>query len=204
MRRTASAAEREADPRHERAQVLVETAIAFPVQMMITLAIMQFCLIAGAKQVVNYAAHAACRALLVGENPHMAASIVCSPIAGTTRPAGSAEPIYIPGRGTLPRSVQSQLKTSYLVLNDLDDGDGPGDKKVTVSVTHRYELIIPFVSYTAFATWHPLWGTVEKIGSRNSVHKVLTQTMTLPHMWDDDLEGVVGHDIIPDLSPQDP
>ena len=37
------------DPRGERAQVIVETAIALPLQLVITLAIMQYCLIAGAK-----------------------------------------------------------------------------------------------------------------------------------------------------------
>ena len=71
------------DPRGERAQVMVETAIALPVQLVITLAIMQYCLIGGAKQMVNVAAHAACRAVLVGEDPHRAASILCSPIAGS-------------------------------------------------------------------------------------------------------------------------
>ena len=182
--------------RDERAQVMVETAIAFPVQIVITLAIMQFCLIAGAKQVVNYAAHAAARAALVGLDAHRAASIVCSPIAGSYRPSGSAASIVIPGRGTLRRSQQSQLKTDVEIVNPPDDGD----KKVVVEVTHRLELILPFIEYTPFHDWHLLWGTVEKLGPRNVVHKVIVQTCTLPQPWDGDREGVRAHEIIPDLT----
>ena len=180
----------------ERAQVMVETAIAFPVQIVITLAIMQFCLIAGAKQVVNYAAHAAARAALVGLDAHRAASIACSPIAGSYRPPGSAASILIPGRGHLRRSQQAQLKTDVEIVNPPDDGD----KKVVVQVTHKLELILPFVEYTPFHDWHLLWGRVEKLGPRHVVHKVITQTATLPQPWDGDREGVVGHEIIPDLS----
>jgi len=182
--------------RDERAQVMVETAIAFPVQIVITLAIMQFCLIAGAKQVVNYAAHAAARAALVGLDVHKAASIACSPIAGSYAPPGSAGSIYIPGRGNLRHSRQAQLKTTVDVLNPPDDGD----KKVVVEVTHKLQLILPFVEYTPFNDWHLLWGRIEKLGPRRVVHKVITQTATLPQPWDGDLDGVEGHEVIPDLS----
>ena len=143
--------------RDERAQVVVETAIAFPVQLVITLAIMQFCLIAAAKQVVNCAAHAAARAALVGLDAQRAAAFVCSPIAGSYCPPGIASPIYIPGRGYLPRSRQSLLKTTAAILNRPDDGD----KRVVVQVTHEFQLLIPFVEYTPFNDWHVLWGDVE-------------------------------------------
>ncbi|MFP4057885.1 MAG: TadE/TadG family type IV pilus assembly protein [Candidatus Brocadiia bacterium] len=199
MRRNPPAAARSSDPRHERAQVMVETAIAFPIQMVITLAIMQYCLIAGAKQVVTYAAHSAARAEVVGLDPHRAASTVCSPIAGSYRPPGAALPIVVPGRGVLPHSEASQLKTSVAVLNPRDDGD----KRVVVRVTHHYELIIPFVEYTPFVDFHLLWGRVEKLGPRGIVHKVMTETVTLPQPWDHDVEDVDGHPIIPDLSEAD-
>jgi Flp pilus assembly protein TadG len=180
----------------ERGQVLVETAIAFPIQMLITLAIMQFCLIAVAKQVVNYAAHAAARAVLVNEDPERAAEIVCSPIAGSDCTNSGATPIFIPGWGNLARSAQSQAKTSVNVVNDLDDGD----KTVTAEVSHDFELIFPFVNATPFGDWHPIWGRIVKLGPRGVVHKVLTQTVSIPQPWDGDLQGVTGHEIIPDLT----
>jgi len=182
--------------RDEQGQVLVETAIAFPIQMLITLAIMQFCLLAVAKQVVNYAAHAAARATLVGEDPERAAHIVCSPIAGSNCTTASGAPIFIPGRGNLPRSPQSQVKTHVAVTNALDDGD----KAVTAEVTHDFELIFPFVNATPFRDWHPIWGRIVKLGPRGVVHKPLTQTVTIPQPWDGDLRGVTGHEVIPDVS----
>jgi Flp pilus assembly protein TadG len=179
--------------RDERGQVMVETAIAFPVQMLITLAIMQFCLIAVAKQVVNYAAHAAARAVLVCEDPERAAAIVCSPIAGS-RCVAAGSPIFVPGWGNLARSPQSQAKTAVNVTNVLDDGD----KMVTAEVTHDFELIFPFVNATPFADWHPIWG---KIVKRNGVvHKPLVQTVSIPQPWDGDLQGMTGHEIIPDVT----
>lgn len=182
--------------RDEQGQVLVETAIAFPIQMLITLAIMQFCLLAVGKQVVNYAAHAAARAALVNEDPARAAAIVCSPIAGSDCTGGSASPIFIPGWGNLPRSAQSQLKTYTSVLDPLDDGN----KMVVAQVTHQFELVLPFVNATPFRDWHPLWGRIVKLGPRGVVHKELTQTVSIPQPWDGDLEGVTGHEIIPDVT----
>jgi len=184
------------DPRAERGQVLVEAAIAFPIQLLITLAIMQYCLIAVGKQVVNYAAHTAARAILVGEDPQTAAAFVCSPIAGSDCVPGIADPIYVPGWGNLRRSRQSQLKTAAAPLNAPDDGD----KRVSAEVTHYFELTMPFVSGTPFADWHPLWGRVVKLGPRRVVHKVITQRVTLAQPWDGDLAGVQAHPIIPDLS----
>ncbi len=182
--------------RDEQGQVLVETAIAFPIQMLITLAIMQFCLIAVGKQVVNYAAHAAARAVLVGDDPTRAAAIVCSPIAGSNCTGGSATPIFVPGWGDLPRSAQSQLKTSTSVLDPLDDGN----KMVVAQVTHEFELILPFINATPFRDWHPVWGRIVKLGPNGVVHKELSQTVSIPQPWDGDLEGVTGHEVIPDVT----
>jgi len=182
--------------RDERGQVLVETAIAFPIQMLITLAIMQFCLIAVAKQVVNYAAHAAARAVLVDEDPERAAEIICSPIAGSNCTGVAATPIFVPGWGNLARSAQSQPKTSVAVLNPPDDGD----KLVTAEVSHQFELVLPFVSATPFSDWHPIWGRIVKVGPNGIVHKVLAQTGTIPQPWDGDLDGATGHEVIPDVT----
>jgi len=51
--------------RRQEGQTLVEFAIAFPIQILITLGIMQLAMIFVAKQVVNYAAFIAARAELV-------------------------------------------------------------------------------------------------------------------------------------------
>ncbi|MFC1806691.1 TadE/TadG family type IV pilus assembly protein [Planctomycetota bacterium] len=196
----------------ERAQVMVETAIAFPVQLLITLAIMQFCLIAGAKQMVNYAAHAAARAALVDLDHERAAALVCSPIAGQQiGGAGTFSPIFIPGRGNLRRSVASQQKTTARILSMPQDLADPGDNIVKVEVIHHYELILPFVGVmpwerdTRTDTWHPVWGKVvvhrAAINDRKRVtHKVLRSTVSLPIPWADDLHGVTAHPPIPDLS----
>jgi len=196
----------------ERAQVMVETAIAFPVQLLITLAIMQFCLIAGAKQVVNYAAHAAARAALVDLDHERAAALVCSPIAGLPiADGGSYSPIFIPGRGNLRRSVASQQKTTVTIVSKPEDLTDPGDNVVKVEVIHHYELILPFVGVapwqrdTRTETWHPMWGKVvihraASNPSKRITHKVLRQTVSLPIPWADDLHGVTAHPPIPDLS----
>ncbi len=191
---------------------MVETAIAFPVQLLITLAIMQFCLIAGAKQVVNYAAHAAARAALVDLDHQRAAALVCSPIAGDRiAGAGSYAPIFIPGRGNLRRSVASQQKTVARIVSRPADLADPDDNVVKVEVTHHYELILPFVGVvpwkpdTRTETWHPVWGKVvihraESNQRKRITHKVLRQTVSLPIPWADDLHGVTAHPPIPDLS----
>ena len=73
--------------------MLVETAIAFPIQMLITLAIMQFCLIAVGKQVVNYAANAAA-INQTGTDQRLA-----SRMASSSR-EGLPPPLIAPGGGT--------------------------------------------------------------------------------------------------------
>jgi len=201
--------------------VLVEAAIALPVQLLITFAILQYCLIAVAEQIVTCAAHAAARASLVGMDPQRAAAMICSPIAGSYRPGGAAEPIVIPGWGVLRRSVQSQLKTfvvppmppevpqSSNLRNLVPDPSPPddGDKLVRVSVVHYFELAIPFVDFLPWEQrrdttyWHPLWGNIVRLGPRGVLHKVILKTATLPQPWDGDLDDVrdEGHPIIPDL-----
>ncbi|MFW6162736.1 MAG: TadE/TadG family type IV pilus assembly protein [Planctomycetota bacterium] len=198
--------------RDERAQVMVETAIAFPVQLLITLGIMQFCLIAGGKQIVNCAAHAAARAALVDLDTNRAAALVCSPIAGEPiHGVGSPAPIFIPGRGNLRRSVASQQKTTARILARPEDLTDPDDNVVKVEVTHDFELILPFVGLapwerdTRTETWHPVWGRVvvhrsESNPRKRVTHKVLRQTASLPIPWADDLHGVSAHPPIPDLS----
>ncbi|HUU69998.1 MAG TPA: TadE family protein [Planctomycetota bacterium] len=63
-----------------RAQALAEWAVVFPVQLFITLGVIQLALVLVARNVVSYSAHMAARAELVGADPHKAAAMICSPI----------------------------------------------------------------------------------------------------------------------------
>jgi len=67
-----------------KAQALAEWAVVFPVQLFITLGVIQLALVLVARNVVTYSAHMAARAELVGADPHKAAAMICSPITWNT------------------------------------------------------------------------------------------------------------------------
>ncbi len=83
--------------RQQDGQTLVEFAVAFPIQLLIMLGVIQLSLIFVAKEVVNYAAFSAARAELVKDddvnndardlNAYKAAAIICTAIAGPTAKA---------------------------------------------------------------------------------------------------------------------
>ncbi len=111
--------------RRQDGQTLVEFAIAFPIQLMVVLGIIQLSLIFVAKQIVNYAAFSAARAELVKDddvnnadrdrNAYKAASIICTAIAGPSAKANISVTtdvyplIRLPGWGLLvpppPRAI---------------------------------------------------------------------------------------------------
>ena len=121
--------------RDQNGQTLVEFAIAFPIQLFITLGIMQLAMIFVAKQVVNYSAFVAARAEVVREELRdylvevegmteadadnqidaaagTAAAMVCGGIAGNGDETGRVtdtefEPIELPGWGFLVPRAQS-------------------------------------------------------------------------------------------------
>lgn len=78
-------------------QALVEFAVVFPIQLLFTLGIIQLALVLVARNVVNYAAQAAARAELVGEDSQRAAAMICSPVTGTT--LGKRDVRFEPGFG---------------------------------------------------------------------------------------------------------
>ncbi|MBI4576294.1 MAG: pilus assembly protein [Planctomycetes bacterium] len=126
--------------RGEAGYAMAEFAIVFPVQIFITLAVMQLCLIYAGHEVVQYAAFAAARARMVGEDPLRAAKVVTSAVAGTTGPQGVA--VDVPGWGPLPRSPAADTKTRVV-----DESSGP---TVQLTVEHDFELSIPVIN-TFFA-----------------------------------------------------
>ncbi|MBI5360174.1 MAG: pilus assembly protein [Planctomycetes bacterium] len=121
-------------------QVLVEFAVLLPCWLLMILGVIQFSFIYTAKTVVEYASYSAARAVLVGEDPTLAAVTICSPITGTTVKDALPDPVIIPGWGALPRSEYSRLKTIVNVNSD----DYLGD--VSVTVQHDFELVVPVVN----------------------------------------------------------
>ena len=162
--------------RRERSgQALVEWAVVLPAVLLLTLGIIQFSLVVIGKTVVNHAAYAATRAQLVGEDPLLAARIVCSPISGT-HTEFTGLPIAIPGWGDLPRSKNS-VKTSFRVLSDKDSS-------VTVEVTHDFELILPMVDLFFRSGASP--GSKVFVSGRDDAgtsYMRLTEKCTLPRLW---------------------
>jgi hypothetical protein len=122
-------------------------------------AAMQLALIYVGNQVVNYASYSAARAAMVAdvsddtsprEAADRAASLVCAPVTGPTVAGSSFAPgelrsadamIEVPGWGALPGSgISRHLKTHAWDVRT--DGD-----RVSVTVTHYYELIFPVVNH---------------------------------------------------------
>lgn len=122
--------------RQRKGQALVEYAFLMVFAMLpLTLGLAQLSLVLIGKAVVNHAAFSAARARLVGEDPLLAARIVCAPVAGTKAPAPGS-PLLLPGWGSLPRSEFSEARTSVRVA--VDDADS-----VTVEVIHDFQLWLP-------------------------------------------------------------
>jgi len=185
--------------RGESGQAIAEFALVFPLLLMLVLGIVQISLMYVARSVVEYAAHAAARAELVGEDPEQAARFVCSAIAGPSYTAGTGQPITVPGWGVLPRSESSSVKTLVDVLDPVGDGNG----RITVEVTHRYELVVPVASLIfkpisrAVEPGDVPQGLFETVNG--APHLVLTVRHTRPVPWEDEMQGVRGHPVIPDL-----
>lgn len=115
---------------------MVEFALSFPLQLLITFGILQMVLLMVSGLVVNYAAFKACRAALVDENPKEAARVVLAPLAG--RPVG--------GDGA---NVQIEnwgpLRGSGTAYDKLDVEVESGYGTVTTRVTFEQELLFPFI-----------------------------------------------------------
>ena len=134
--------------RRTRAQVLVEYAIVFPIQLLLTLAVIQLAHIFVAKQVLEYSAFCGARAAVVGvvgEELKRAACIPIASIAGTSG-ATYSDSISIPGWGTLPRSGAAEQKTRV----DIQWLAPGGTNVVRCEVTHDYELRVPVGNYVAY------------------------------------------------------
>ncbi|MBI5368851.1 MAG: pilus assembly protein [Planctomycetes bacterium] len=123
---------------------MVEFALAFPLQLLFTLGIMQLSLLYIGHQVTTYASFAAARTALTSDAnssaTSKAAQEVCSSIMGGTG-------------GGFMRSQAARLKTKARIL---DPGTRTGE--VVVEVSHDFELIIPAVNEIFAYPWKSfLW-----------------------------------------------
>lgn len=163
--------------RSENGQVVVEYAIVFPIQLLVTLAIIQLAHIFVAKHVVSYAAFCGARAAVVGEDADDAAAVALSAIAGTT--GATAPNIEIPGWGEMRRSGAAREKTETLI-----DFEEAGDQTlVRCDVVHLFELTIPLGNFLAYGVGHAFMGMDIFDDSYGAPHIAVKGTSTLVRPW---------------------
>jgi len=184
--------------RHNTGQAIAEFAIAFPVLLLLVLGIIQISFMFAARAVVEYAAFAASRAELVGEDAERAAEFVCTAIAGPTRVGGGRD-IIVPGWGVIPRGLAASEKTYVDVLEPITNQSGA----VTVEVTHLYELVVPVASMIFKPISTPLEpGHVPEdifITYGGAPHMVMRARYTRPVPWDVEIQDAQGHAVISEL-----
>ena len=172
--------------RSERAQALVEYALIFPLQLMMTLAIIQLAHSFVAKQVLDYAAFCGARAAVVGlsyEDSLRAAAVPISRIAG---PSGVIEPddIVIPGWGLLRRSGAAIEKTvGPYGRFEIEETDLDGEPALRCNLTHAVELQVPIGNVVAYRIADVFLAAddLEQIGG--APHLRMDATCTLAQPW---------------------
>ncbi len=163
--------------KNQNGQAVVEFALIFPVQLLITLVILQVAFLYVASQVVHYAAFAAARAELVGESAEDAADAICTPVAGIRNLTAMGQPILYPGWGNLDRSDISRERTSVEILTPLS----ADAQFVEVTVTCNVELIFPVAN--KIVSWIPL-GSDENYGEIDGIpHVGVVCSRRLPVPW---------------------
>ena len=167
--------------RRARGQAVVEYAIAFPVLLLLTLAVVQLAHIFVAKHVVSLASFHAARAALVDEDYERAADMTCSLIAGPGG-VGTGTTITLPGWGPLRGSAASEAKTTAVIRDDVQT-DYPA---TTVEVRHQFELRIPVADVLAYELGDVLLG-IEGLdeGTYGTPHLEIRSRTTLSRPWSD-------------------
>lgn len=141
--------------RDPQGQALAEFAIAFPLQLFLTMAMAQFLLLGMSAIMVNFAAYRACRAALVaipskeGESleearknaAFEAARFTLAPLGGHPGTANQAQAIEVPGWGKLVGSDGAYYKL-YVEVN----AHGENDAEIEVILRFAQELQLPVVN----------------------------------------------------------
>lgn len=134
----------------ERGQALVEYAIVFPLQLIITLAIIQIAHLFIAKQVLEYGAFCAARSYLSEADKDEAMTAAMIPISKIAGPTGIVEgaEIEIPGWGPLANSDAAVQKTAHFaVVRDSFEGRAV----IRSEIEHMVELRVPIGNVVAYA-----------------------------------------------------
>jgi len=155
--------------RSERGQALVEYAIVFPLQLMMTLAIIQLAQIFVAKQVVEYAAYCGARAKLVGldnettsfcwegtssqlNGAQVAALIPLSGICSNN--ANETNVLSLPGWGNLPgygtASDPAITTVNFQTVNSSTTSQSTSLPGVYCNITFNYPLVVPVGNIVAY------------------------------------------------------
>ena len=167
--------------RSRRGQVLVEYAIVFPIQLMLTLVIIQLAHIFVAKHVLEYGAFCGARAALAGytsEETKRAAVIPIARIAGSSG-VSTSDMIEIPGWGTLRNSGAANEKTQI----DIESGEQDGTAVIRCELHHQYELRVPIGNFVAYKLGDLFLGLddFEEIGG--APHIDMRANCSLAHPW---------------------
>lgn len=165
------------------AQAVVEYAIVFPLQLLLTLLIIQLAHIFVAKQVLEYGAFCGARAKLVGLPDGDAKKAVYIPVSAVAGPSGvtTADGITLPGWGTLRHSGAAEQKTTLLFRTDELRS---GERYVSCELEHEYELRVPVANTVVYSLGDVALGldTTEEIG--NTPHLKLRAKCLLAKPWD--------------------
>jgi hypothetical protein len=130
----------------------VEFALVFPLQLFLTLGLIQFCLVLVGAVLVDHAAFRAARVALVrppaerGVPMRRAAAITLAPVAGLHDAAGPRDDALIPGWGPLRGSGRALDKVRARAFRE--DAAAGGQDLVAV-LEFDYELVIPVVDALA-------------------------------------------------------
>ncbi len=175
----------------ERGQAMVEYAIVFPIQILLTLCMIQLAYLFVAKQVVSYAAFCAARAALVyedddrysaGDEARAAAALACARIAGSAGvDAGS---VYLPGWGELSGYNAALVKNDVRILSTGDDDDsGPQPPPVRVEIIHDFQLRVPIADEITYRIGDVLVSFEDVDKTYGAPHIPIRGTCTLARPW---------------------
>ncbi|MDA0837992.1 MAG: pilus assembly protein [Planctomycetota bacterium] len=182
--------------REERGQVIVEFALIFPIQLFMTLAMLQLSHMYMTKLTVNHAAFVAARAAVVvpesnnwisdaQQEAMAAATMIIAPLAGT-RETTTTDTVDIPGWNSrsgnrLERHGAAEDKTRVTIARTPNQNSGPD---IVATVEYDFELIF-LPDKTIMGAWSNLPGQTFQFNSNYNVsHLTLTESCTLPRNWD--------------------
>lgn len=187
---------------------MVEFAIAFPLQLFITMGLMQLIMLYVSSLMVNYAAFRAARAAITASDTTSAteaaertAQILLTPLStnnGDGFEVTSEDRVYVPGWGWLKNSEYAAAKCNVYLTSTR-----PVNNMMTVVVEWHQELIFPGVDYLFMTVCDQpdaqerAFGELESSGSNqrlygqaggpfvrvfgDSVYLVIIRTCTLYH-----------------------